>query len=200
MGDDVTKRPSEHGGALIVALMAMTVVMALGAALIVMTSTETLIARNFLAGREAFYAAEAIAELAVAELSSGLDWNAVLAGTQTSRFVDGAPAGPRTLPVNEPVDLTQVLKLANCDTPAACAGPPRWRLFAHGPLREVLPDAADSPLYVVALVASATSNPAAPALTVRGEAYGPRGVQRAIEQTLAAGGNGPATRAARLVP
>jgi hypothetical protein len=199
MEDDVTQGRSEHGAALIVALMAMTVVMALGAALIVMTSTETLIARNFLAGREALYAAEAIAELAVAELRSGVNWEAVLDGTQPSRFVDGAPSGRRPLPINEPVDLGQVLNLANCETPSACDGPPRWRLFAYGPLPDFLPEAAGSPFYVVALVAAA-SDLEAPGVTVRGEAYGPRGVQRAMEQTVVANGEGTGTRTAHLAP
>lgn len=193
--------PSEQGAALVLALMAMTVVMALGAALILVTSTEALIARNFWNSREAFYAAEAISELAVAELPSLPNWEEVLDGTRSSRFVDGVPAGPRTVPISAPVNLTEIANLANCEMLSACAGPPRWRLFAHGPLRDFLPEAADSSFYVVALVASAMSGPEGPGLTVRGEAYGPRGVHRALELTVTAGSDGrPRTRAARHVP
>ena len=50
---------SEQGAALIFALLAMTILMALGAALVVITSTEAIVAGNFRDSRQAFYAAEA---------------------------------------------------------------------------------------------------------------------------------------------
>ena len=52
----------------------MTILMALGAALVVITSTETIVAGNFRSSRQAFYAAEAAAELAVAELRTRPNW------------------------------------------------------------------------------------------------------------------------------
>jgi hypothetical protein len=75
--------------------MAMTVLMALGTALVLMTSTDTVIAANFRSSREAFYAAEAVAELAVAELRTSVNWTPFVEGAERSRFVDGAPGGPR---------------------------------------------------------------------------------------------------------
>jgi hypothetical protein len=184
---------SERGGALVLSLMAMTILMAFGAALIVITSTEALIARNFVSAREAAYAAEAIVELAVAELRTGVDWAAVLEGAQASRFVDPAPA---------PIDLAAVPNLANCGAPSGCAGPPAWRLFAYGPLGSfLLLPVAESPFYVVALVAPVEGDAAVPGLRVRGEAFGPRGAFRALELTLLAGADGRSrTAAAGFVP
>jgi Tfp pilus assembly protein PilX len=175
----------ERGAALVLAVMAITVLMALGAALVLITSTETAIAGNFHRSREAFYAAEAIAELAVAELrsSANTNWTSFVEGTARSRFVDGAPAGVRTVPPDAPVDLAAIRNLANCSTPAPCVGVPRWQLFAYGPLRELLPTAGDSPFYVVALVALAEGVSADPAVAIRGEAFGLNGAYGAIELT-----------------
>ena len=191
---------SERGVALIASLMAMTILMAFGTALIVITSTESLIAGNFVSGRETIYAAEAIVELVVAELRTGVNWSAVLDGTQPSRFVDGAPHGVRVRPPDAPLDLTAVLNLANCATLSPCAGSAPWRLFAYGSLGHFLP-VAGSPFYVVALVAPAQADSAGLAVRVRGEAFGPRGAHRALETTVMATAEGPVhTAAAALVP
>jgi hypothetical protein len=171
----------ERGAALVLALMGLTVLMALGAALVLVTSTESTIAGNFRSSREAIYAAEAIAELAVAELRSSANWTSFVEGSALSRLVDGAPAGLRTMPIDAPVDLTAIRNVANCGTRAPCAAFPRWQLFAFGPLRELLPTAGDSPFYVVALIARADDGPGGPAVSIRGEAFGLRGAYRAIE-------------------
>jgi len=55
----VTKLAGEDGIALVLALMAMTMMMALGTALILTTNTELRITRNFAAASEAMYAADA---------------------------------------------------------------------------------------------------------------------------------------------
>ena len=191
---------AERGVALIVSLMAMTVLLAFGAALIVITSTESLIAGNFVSGREALYAAEAIVELVVAELRSGVNLGAALDGTQPSRFVDGAPGGVRVRPPEAPLDLAAVLNLANCAGLSPCAGGSPWRLFAYGPLGDFLP-VASSPFYVMALVAPAQADSGGPAVRVRGEAFGPRGARRALEITVMATADGTVrTAAAALVP
>lgn len=191
---------SERGVALVVSLMAMTILMAFGAALIVITSTESLIAGNFVSGRETIYAAEAIVELVVAELRSGVNWSAVLDGTQPSRFIDGAPHGVRARPPDVPLDLTAVLNLPNCATLSPCAGSSPWRLFAYGPLGNFLP-VAGYPFYVAALVAPAQADSGGRAVRVRGEAFGPRGARRALEITVMATADGTVrTASAALVP
>jgi hypothetical protein len=174
---------AERGAVLILALMAMTVLMSLGAVLVMTTSTETAIAGNFRSRREAFYAAEAVAELAVAELRSSANWAAFIDGAARSRFVDGAPAGVRALPSDAPLNLTAITNLANCGLPAPCAGPARWHLFAHGPLRDFTP-ASDSRFYVVAFVHGAQTESGALLVTIRAESFGPRSSHQAIELTL----------------
>jgi hypothetical protein len=165
--------------------MGMTILMALGAALVVITSTETIIAGNFRNSRQAYYAAEAAAELAVAELRSRSNWIGVVEGTERSQFIDGAPGGVRALPTDAPVDLTVIVNIVNCNAPAPCGGVPRWQLFAYGPLRDLAPPgASDSPFYIVAFVAGGQTESGAPLVTIRAEAFGPRGAYQALEVAL----------------
>jgi hypothetical protein len=183
----------EHGVALVVALLAMTVVSALGAALVLLTSTESIIAGNFRHSRQAFYAAEGIAELALAELRGLASWTPVVEGSQRSQFVDGPPDGPRDRPIGSPVNLTEVFNLANCGVPTPCGGVPRWQLFAFGPVRDLLPgEGLESPFYVAALVgAVAPAEDGGLVVTIRGEAFGPRGTHHAVDVTVSrtAGGD-----------
>ena len=177
---------SDRGVALVIALFAMTVMSALGAALVLLTSTESIIAGNFRHSRQAFYAAEAIAELTLAELRGLASWTPVVEGTQRSQFVDGPPEGPRDLPTGSPINLSEVFNLANCGAPTPCGGVPRWQLFAYGPVRNLAPaGAVESPFYIAALVGGAVqSADGGSVVTVRGEAFGPRGAHRAIAVTV----------------
>ena len=175
----------ERGVALVIALFAITVMSALGAALVLLTSTESIIAGNFRHSRQAFYAAEGIAELAVAELRHLASWTPVVEGSERSQFVDGPPDGPRALPTGSPVNLTEVFNLANCGLPTPCGGVPRWQLFAYGAVRDLLPAAAiDSPFYVAALVGATPTDNGAVVVTVRGEAFGPRRAHSAVDVTV----------------
>jgi hypothetical protein len=157
------------------------------------TSTESIIAGNFRHSRQAFYAAEGIAELALAELRGLASWTPVVEGSQRSQFVDGPPDGPRDRPTGSPINLTEVFNLANCGVPTPCAGVPRWQLFAYGPVRDVLPAGAiESPFYVAALVgAAAPAEDGGLVVTIRGEAFGPRGAHHAVDVTVSrtAGGD-----------
>ena len=176
---------NERGAALILALLAMTILMALGAALVVITSTETIVAGNFRDSRQAFYAAEAAAELAVAELRTRPNWIEFVEGTERSGFVDGEPGGRRALPLDAPVELTSIVNIANCNTPAPCGGVPRWQLFAYGPLRDVAPPgASDSPFYIVSLISGGHTESGALLVTIRAQAFGPRGACQALEVTV----------------
>jgi Tfp pilus assembly protein PilX len=158
----------ERGIALVVALMTMVLMMTLGAALVLITSSETIIAANFRSGQEAFYAADAVFERALADLRSVPDWTSVLGGGTRSTFTDGPPAGIRTLVDGSTIDLTQVTNIANCQKPTACSNAdiaattserpwglnnPQWTPYAYGRLADSLGAATvSSPFYVVALV------------------------------------------------
>jgi hypothetical protein len=162
-------RSTERGAALIVALMAMLLMMALGTALILTTSTESKISRNFKTGSEALYAADAGLERAVDDLRTMPDWSATLSGAAQSAFVDGTPAGTRALADGRRIDLGEILNLANCQKATACSssdmddvtaerpwGPnnPRWQPFAWGHLNDIAPvGTVYSPFYVVVMVA-----------------------------------------------
>jgi hypothetical protein len=73
------------------------------------------------------------------------------------------------------------------------ANNPQWRLFAWGPVNDMLPNnTIDSPMYVAVWVADdpaeADGNPAADSngtLTLHAEAYGPMGTRKVIEVTVA---------------
>ena len=79
----------------------------------------------------------------------------------------------------------------NCGVPTACAGPPRWRLFAYLPLRD-LTSSADSPFYVVAFLSGTQTESGAPLVTIRAESFGPRSAHQAIELTVSRSPEGEA--------
>jgi len=211
----------QRGVALLVALFAMLVISAIGGALVLTTISETLIAGNARSARDAFSAADAALERAMADLYETGDWNQVLSGAVQSSMVDGMPSGTRDLGNGTIVDLGQQLNLANCGKPTTCtdaemnavtvARPwgtnnPRWKPYAHGPLSSVMPGA-ESGFYVLVLVADDPAemdgNPLADApgaadpghalVVLRGLAFGPRGARCTVQLTVARAG--PAGRA-----
>ena len=161
----------ERGAALLVALMAILLTMALGTALILSAGIESKITRNFRARAEAFYAADAALEHTLDEVRAIGDWNAILSGLLPSAFADGPPNGIRVLADGHPLDLGEVVNLANCRQTAPCssaamdaptaerpwgANNPRWTLFAWGFLTDLL-QGTGSPFYVVTMVGDDSS-------------------------------------------
>jgi hypothetical protein len=155
--------------ALIVALMAMLFMSAIGTALVLTTSVDSKITRNFRISTEAFYAADAVLDRAVDDLRAIHDWSMVLSGAARSAFVDGSPAGTRALADGRRIDLGALVNLANCRKAATCsdaemddatvdrpwaANNPRWQLFAWGRLDAIAAEGAvSSPFYVVVMAA-----------------------------------------------
>jgi hypothetical protein len=164
----VTDPRAQSGIALVVAVMATLVVSALGVALILGSTSDTLMAANFARSVEARYAAEAVLERGAADVEAAADWTGVLSGLVPSTFVDGPPSGTRRLPDGTRLDLSGVVNLANCDHASPCEaselvsvtaerpwGPnnPRWQLYAYGALTQLLPPGAgSSAFYLVLLV------------------------------------------------
>lgn len=158
----------EEGIALMVAMMAMLLLSALGAALVLTTSSEMIIATNFRSSGEGRYAADAALERIVGDLLTIPDWDPLLSGAVQSAFIDGAPGGSRTLPDGSTLDLTRVLAMANCRKTTPCSDSemdlvtderpwgrnnPRWQLFGYGHLSDLIPGASvRSPYYVVVMV------------------------------------------------
>src|SRR5262245_5828310 len=160
----------EDGVALVVAMMALLLMTALGVALILTTSSETMIASNYRNSSEALYAADAIVERAMNDLLTVSDWNGLLAGSVQSAFVDGPPSGTRRLADGSAIDLAEAVNMANCGRANNCSASelvgnatgdrpwaennPVWRLYAYGPLNDITSTGTiNSPFYVVLMVA-----------------------------------------------
>ena len=201
----------ERGTALIIALMAMMLLTALGAAVVMVSNTETHIAANYRNSQEALYAADGAVERVVQDLLLVPRWNDILAGTAQSGFVDGAMTAAKTLPGGGHVTLccgqntaTGQLQTDTDTLNLWGANNPQWKLFAWGPLGDMLPNQQiDSPMYVAVWVAddpadgvpdangiagTPDGNPLVDAngtLTLHAEAIGPSGTRKVIEVTVA---------------
>lgn len=152
-------------------MMAMMLMTALGIALVLTTSSETMIANNYRNSGEALYAADAALERAMDDILTVPDWNKLLDGTTQSAFVDGlALSTVRTLDDGSTIKIDEAVNMANCQKLTACSvsdmntvtterpwGPnnPRWQPYAYGNLRDMLPatDTINSPYYVLLMVA-----------------------------------------------
>ena len=199
---------NEQGTALIIALMAMMLLTALGAAVVMVGTTETRIAMNYRNSTEALYAADAAVERVVEDLLLIPRWNDILADTAKSAFVDGPMSSPKTLPGGGHVTLccgpSSATAALQADTDAQNLwGPnnPQWKLFAWGPLTGMLPNSViDSPMYMAVWVADDPAdgppggagvqdgNPLVDVngtLTLHAEAIGPSGTRKVVEVTVA---------------
>lgn len=205
---------TERGMAIVLVMGLAAVVTALTMAVVLATSTDTRIAAAFRAAHEVQAAADAGAQRGIVDLALMPDWTPALSGTVRSAFVDGPPGGVRQLADGSRVDIDLVASLANCGHAPPCTlaerqlvtasrpwGPnnPHWVPFAYGPLTALLPPgSAPSSSYLVVLVADDPAeqdgapdvdggSPGAPPglILVRGEAFGPGGVHRAVELAVA---------------
>ena len=191
---------NDEGTALIIALMSMMLLTALGAAVIMVSNTETMIANNHRNSQEALYAADAAVERVVQDLLMVPRWNDILGGTVQSSFVDGSMTESKQLPGGGTVTLCCGTNTATgqlqAETDSANlwgANNPQWKLFAWGPMSEMLPNSQiDSPMYVVVWIADdpaeTDSNAAADVngtVTLHAEALGPSGTRKVIEVTVA---------------
>jgi hypothetical protein len=158
--------------ALVAVAMTLVLVLAVAATLALSTASEAMIAANFRASEQAFYAAEAAAEWAVVDLPAvAADWSTLLTTSLTSGFVDGVAGGSRALADGTFLNLPDVVARNSA-----------WKPYAWGPAAGLVPPLATvgeaSPFYIVLFVASGGS---AGALRIRSEAFGPRGAHKALE-------------------
>jgi hypothetical protein len=163
----------ECGTALVAAVMAMTLMASLAAAVILATTTETMISLSYREAAETFYAAETGLEYAIQELRETGDWRDVLSGDAESAFVDGAPS----------IDLDSATADINTFTPRGASS---YSLYAYGPLRDLVPTADWNPRSYIAVWVADRSPSGSGEITVglAAEAFGPTGSRRAIEATI----------------
>lgn len=190
----------ESGAALIITLLFLALIAAIAAALIVTTTTETLISGSQRATQEVFYAADAGLERALAALEPMTDWSSVLAeapGNVVAPFSDAqtrvtAPDG-RTLDLATLTGSRQVASDTTDGPSVYGADSPRWQLFAHAGLRDLVPaDVVTPPAYLLVWVADDGEDGDGDAhhdsngiVLIYSEAYGVAGARRAVEATVA---------------
>ena len=205
----------EQGIALIIALLCMLLLAALGMALTMTTVTERRIASNYRDGVETVYAADAGVERVIQDLLTVPDWNRILDGTTSSSFVDGAPGlrtlpDGSQLNLVQATNMVRCGKTTCSDADIDTAtderpwakNNPRWQLYAYGTVQDLIPtDTINSTVYVIVWIGddpsendnkplvdgdeSAGANPGKGVVSMLAYAYGPTGVRRVIETTLA---------------
>lgn len=201
----VSRVSNERGSALVIALMSVMLLTALGATVVMVSNTETMISGNYRNSQEALYAADAGIERVVQDLLMIPRWNDILnSGTgvagSRSAFIDGGAEVLKTLPVGGGQmtlccganTATGQLQAATDSLNQWGLNSPQWKLFAHAPLANVLPSEIDSPMYVAIWIADDPAeedgNPLADTngtLTIHAEALGPSGTRKVIEVTVA---------------
>ena len=187
---------AERGSALLCALMVISLIATLAAALGLVVTTEALATGNFYGSQQGLSAAEAGVERTIGELRLLPTWRDVpgLSSTTPSADFNDALVMPRA-PDGSTLNLAQLTVRRQSESDAIYpTGPDRpvWRLYAHAPLDRMLPGAGRDTAYVVVWVADDSDdldgNPAADVndiVMVRAEAFGSRGGKRAVEVTIA---------------
>jgi hypothetical protein len=129
----------EEGSALIVALLATTLLLVMGSALALVAQTESAIAATSVLDAQTLSAAEAALRHATADLEELPDWTTALSGAAVSPLTDGASAAIRTVG-RTVIDLTALGATLNASAAALPFGAnnPQWTLFLWGPGQRLL--------------------------------------------------------------
>jgi hypothetical protein len=203
----------QRGVALILAILVTSFLCAIGLGLALVVVMDQLATVNMRGSVAMLYAADGAIELAVRDLAQLEDWNLALTGVARSHFADGEPPGVRAIPSGGTIDLAAATHQLNCSRPTACSeaqmsantrerpwGPnnARWRLYAFGPVGNIVQFARPTPAYLAVWIADdgrendgdphadgAENSPGRGVLRVRAEAFGPFGSRRAIEAEVA---------------
>jgi hypothetical protein len=204
---------SARGVALVLAILVTSFLTAIGLGLALMVMMDQLATGNMRGSVAMLYAADAAIELAARDLSQLGDWSAALRGDSRSTFSDGEPSGLRIIPGGGTLDLTEAANRLNCSRASPCTeaemdansrerpwGPnnARWRLYAYGPMSNIVQLARPADCYVLVWVADdgreADADPLADGgedepghgiVRLRAEAYGAAGTRRTVEAELA---------------
>lgn len=203
----------DDGWALVVVLLATSLLSAIGSGLILSSATARLTVANLDEAVALSNASEAALELAARELAMIVQWDAVLSGAQASTLVDGSP-GTRTVAAGDTIDLVTLTNRLACGRSTPCTDAqvqtvsaerpwgvnnPKWQLFLHRPLGSVGLPRPLQPLYIVVWIGDDGRETDGDAgrdgagagqegrymVRARAEAFGARGARHAIEAELA---------------
>lgn len=194
---------NERGAAVVIALVITMLLAVLGAGMLTLTTTETMIAASYRHAQEASYGAEAALERAMTDLATIADWNVVVAtpnvmsslndGARSVRLPDGLVVSVAALSADRQRESDDI------SGPAMYrADNPQWRLFAHAPIEDLLSSPATAPpLYLLVWVADDGSDgdgdPTRDSngrVIVHAEARGAGGARRGVEAVITRSGNG----------
>lgn len=188
--------PGQRGAALLLALLMTLVLAAIGAGLIAVTVTDTLISGAHRTGYETMYAAEAALERAIHDLAPLADWSPVLVpapGNLVSTFIDGqaAPGAPDGSQLDIAALTAERQRTSDArETFVQATDLPRWQLYAQGPLGTLPAAAPGPPAYLLVWVADDAEGDGDPThdsngqILVYAEAHGTGGARRALEATV----------------
>ena len=135
----------QRGVAVVIALLIALLISAIAGALVMLTTTETLISASFRQNDEAAYGAEAALERGLHDLATMPNWSPALTASPanaTSSFNDGESRP--VAPDGRVLDLARLTAARQRESderyrPAVFgADTPQWRLFAHDFLRGLL--------------------------------------------------------------
>jgi hypothetical protein len=183
----------ERGIALIIALFATILLTALGVALVLLTTTETMITANYRDSQQTLYAADAGVETAMQDLLLEADWNRVLSGAEHSGFFDAASAV--TLGDGTTLNVENVKTEVQAETDRLRywgTNDPRWQWYARGFASDLLPGGGlNSNVYLLVFVGDDPSetdgDPTRDSngvVTLHVEAFGAAGGHKVIEVTV----------------
>jgi hypothetical protein len=183
-----------HGSALLPVTLVLFLfsAIALGAALVV--RVELTVGERYRESAEAFHAAEAALEVAVAELQAQPSWLAVVDGGRHSKFTDGSFTGAKRVPGGGSVNVCcgtgsafERLRSESQASPVPARRALTWQPFLWATFDALVPQDPASRLYVLVFAAESADEeaPAAEALLVRAEAIDPGGLRRTVESLVA---------------
>ncbi len=182
----------EQGTALLAVLMVITLLVALSAAVVLVTTMESRAAGNHEAAQFALYAADGALEQTISELRAA-DWR-IVPGNLMSGHLWNVEAPPRA-PDGSILDVARLTTSRQAESDvvfAPSADRPRWYLFAHAAFSDLVPSGVVMPpIYLLVWIADdgdeSDGDPERDSndvVLVRAEALAASGARRSIEATL----------------
>jgi hypothetical protein len=186
----------QKGAALLLVLLASALVAALAVGVLVTADTDRRLSATFARAIDGREAADAVLARTVSDLSAIPNWTTALSGGATSAFLDASH--PVVTSSRVVLDLDAITTSLQAETDAMASSNvnrPRWRLWASGPVANLLGlPPAENLSYGAAWVGDdwreSDNDPAADTngvVLVRADAWGVGGSRRAVEATIAHG-------------